>query len=175
MRGDSDEMSTNTNTEKGHQPLLSQLITRLETQELRFYRCSASFNYWAWHITAGIAFLSSVITALVAALIGEAEFKSYGKILLIIVPIVGAAAAGLLHLYKFREKEALREEGRIELDDIIANAKSLMAAAASEEDYKKAYHSVRERFRQLELSQHRRDIALRSDEIPKVKTLGHNE
>lgn len=161
-------MSTNAATDT-HQELLRQFITRMETQERSFYVRTSELNYWAWHITAGAAFLSSVVTALVAAYMGEAEFKAYGKLVLVILPVVGAAAAGLLHLYKFREKEALREEGRIEIDDIIANAKSLMASAKSEDDYKSAFHSVRERFKQLELTQHRRDIALRSDEIPKVK------
>lgn len=153
---------------KTHKELLCDLIAQLEGEELPFYQSSSQWNYWAWHLTAGIAFLSSVISALAAALIDENGFKAYGKVLLVVVPVVGAGAAGLLHLYKFREKEALREEGRIELNDIMANAKSLLAAATSEEDYSKAFHSVRERFVKLEQSQHRRDIALRSDEIPKL-------
>ena len=161
-------MSANANKET-HQELLSQLVTQMETEERSFYNRTSALNYWAWHITAGAAFLSSVLTALVAAYMGEAEFKTYGKLVLVTMPIVGATAAGLLHLYKFREKEALREEGRIELEDVIANTKSLMASAETDQDYKTAFHSVRERFKQLELSQHRRDIALRSDEIPKLK------
>lgn len=152
-----------------HKTLLFNLIQKLETQELSFYKCSASFNYWAWHIAAGITFLSSVVSAMLAAFINQTDFTAYGKILLITVPIVGATASGLLHLYKFREKEALREEGRIELEDIVGNAKSLLASCNNEDDYKKAYHQVRERFKQLEYGQHRRDIALRSDEVAVVK------
>ena len=156
-------MNTNNLPCATHKDLLQELVNKLETQERAFYMCTSQINYWAWHITAGIAFLSSVVSALVAALMKQADFDSYGKIVLVTVPVVGAAAAGLLHLYKFREKEALREEGRIELEDIIANAKSLLADASDEEGYKSAFHAVRERFRQLEINQHRRDIALRSD------------
>ena len=99
----------------------------------------------------------------------ETDFGSYGRTLLIIISVIGAAATGLLHLYKFREKEALREEGRIELEDIIENAKSLLASSGDDEAYQKPFHQVRERFKQFGLDQHRRDIALRSDEIPRVK------
>lgn len=153
-----------------HRALLENLVRRMETQEHSFYKGSASFNYRAWHITAGIAFLSSVVSALAAALINGADFASYGRVVLITVPVLGATASGLLHLYKFREKEALREEGRIELEDIIENAKSLLASCNADGGYKEAFHQVRERFKQLEQAQHRRDIALRSDEIPKVKS-----
>ena len=101
-------------------------------------------------------------------------FKSYGKIWLIILPIIGAFASGILHLFKFREKEALREHGRIELDDIISNAKSLIVTAKNEEDFKAAYHSVRERFHQLELKQHSEDTALRTPEITTVNSTAIN-
>jgi uncharacterized membrane protein YgaE (UPF0421/DUF939 family) len=154
---------------KNHKELLCDLIAQLETSERSFYERTSHRNYWAWHITAGIAFLSSIVSALVAALIDSKGFEAYGKVLLVVVPVVGAGAAGLLHLYKFREKEALREEGRIEVNDIIANAKSLLALAATDDDFQKAFHSVHERFVKLEQSQHRRDIALRSDEIPKLR------
>ena len=152
-----------------HRSLLADLISKLETEERPFYERTSTLNYWAWHVTAGLAFLSSVVSALVAALMKEADFGTYGKTLLVTVPVLGAAAAGLLHLYKFREKEALREDGRIEVEDMIANAKSLLASCNDEEDCKKAFQAVRERFRQLEQTQHRRDIALRSDEVPRIK------
>lgn len=154
---------------KNHKELLCELIAQLEKKERTFYERTARFNYWAWHIIVGVSLLSSVVSALTAALIDSKGFEAYGKILLVVVPIVGAGATGLLHLYKFREKEALREEGRIEVNDIIENAKSCLALAKNEEDFQKAFHSVRERFFKLEQSQHRRDIAMRSDEIPKLK------
>ena len=107
-----------------HKALLHRLVEKLETEEAPFYGRTAMLNYWAWHITAGVAFLSSVVSALAASLMKDADFGTYGKTLLVTVPVVGAAATGLLHLYKFREKEALREEGRIELKDIVENAPS---------------------------------------------------
>ena len=115
----------------------------------------------------GIAFASTRATAVVAGLINDVDFKSYGKPLLVVFPWIAALASGFLALYKFREKEALREEGRIEVEDIVHTCKSRLASDVENPDYQKDFHSLRERLRVLELSQHRRDIALRSDEIPK--------
>ncbi len=152
-----------------HEALLRQLITRMETEELGFYRSHANFHYYAWHIAAAIPFLSSVITAAVAGLMDVVDmFKTSGRVMLVVLPVMGTIASGFLYLYKFREKEALREEGRIELEDLIAVAKSLMASARNEEEYAAAFHRVRERFRHLELTQHRQDTLLRSDKLPKT-------
>ena len=152
-----------------HSEVIAELIEKLESDVLTYYEGASESAYRAWTITAGIAFLSSVASALTAALISDASFGTYGKSLLVVIPVIGAAATGLLHLYKFREKEALREEGRIEVEDIILNAKSLLSSCTSENDAKVAFQQIRERYRQLELNQHRRDITLRSDEVPKIK------
>ena len=156
-----------TPTDTSHRALITEFIQKRETDDLKFYERTAALNYWAWHFTAGIAFVSSVGAALLAALIKDSYFATSGRSLLIVVSVMGAGATGVLHLYKFREKEALREEGRIELEDILANARSALASITTENDAKVSYHALRERYRQLELSQHRRDIALRSDEVPR--------
>ena len=152
----------------GHRLLLENLIEKLQTEELSFYDRTQTLNYWAWHITAGIAFLSTVGASLTASLIDAKQFESAGRMWLILLPTIATVASGLLHLYKFREKEALREDGRIEVADIILNAQSLLADANDDDGCRLAFHQVRERHKLLEVSQHRRDIALRSDEIPKV-------
>jgi hypothetical protein len=151
-----------------HRKLLIGLIARLEDGELKFYESSSTFNFFAWHVCAGAAFVMSILSGALASFMSDATFKDYGKVVLAVLSFVSASATGLLSLYKFREKEALREEGRIELEDMIDNAKSLLASATTESECKAAFHQVRERFRVFSLGQHRRDIALRSDEIPKA-------
>lgn len=152
----------------GHRKLLTDLISRLEDDELKFYESSSTFNFFAWHVCAGAAFVMSILSGALASFMSDVTFKEYGKVVLAVLSFVSASATGLLSLYKFREKEALREEGRIELEDMIDNAKSFLASANNEAECKAAFHQVRERFRVFSLSQHRRDIALRSDEIPKA-------
>jgi hypothetical protein len=97
----------------------------------------------------------------------EAVFGDYGKSILAVLSFVSAGATGLLSLYKFREKEALREEGRIQMQDIVDKAKNLLANCKTDDECGRAYHQVRDSAKDLSINQHRRDIALRSDELPK--------
>lgn len=151
-----------------HRKLLVGLIARLENEELPEYARASNFHYWMWHICAGAAFLTSLVSGALASFISDSIFATYGKVLLAILSFVSAGATGLLSLFKFREKEALREEGRIEMQDILDNAKSLLAGCTTDKEFEQAYQQVRERARVLSLNQHRRDIALRSDELPKA-------
>ncbi len=162
-----------TPTQGEHRKLFMALIERLETRELRFYERASNRNYWAWHLCVGIAFVVSMTSGGFASFMSNAAFEAYGKILLAVLSFLSATATGLLSLYKFREKEALREEGRIEMLDIIYNAKSLLADCKTDDDCGRAFHKVRERFRVFTLGQHRRDIALRSDELPKPDQIEH--
>lgn len=154
--------------QSSHKALLEERIALLENQEREFYVRSAQWNYRAWHIAAGVAFFSSVSTALVAAIAAGDGRMTISRVALIIIPVMGATATGLLHLYKFQEKEALRQRGRIENEDLIAYAKSLKASATCEEQFRAAFDAVRERHKQLELAQHREDAEFRSIEGPRV-------
>lgn len=149
--------------------LLQSLIARLEKEELAEYKSAANLHYWMWHICAGGAFLASLISGALASFISDTTFAAYGKVLLAVLSFVSAGSTGLLSLYKFREKEALREEGRIEMLDIVDNAKSQLAGCKTDEECATVFHQVRERARVLSMNQHRRDIALRSDELPKAE------
>ena len=95
-------------------------------------------------------------------------FDQYGKVVLLLLSVAGTAASGALNLFQFREKESLREEGRIALDDIIWNCRSLLAASTTEEEARKNFHAIRSRFIDLSYAQHRRDVSLRSDDITRL-------
>lgn len=147
-----------------HRSLLIALIDELEESEIPYYKKAQCFHYLAWHVSATIAFFTSIISAGLAALLNREEFAESGRIWLVLLPLIGASAAGAMKLYKFREKEALREDGRIEAVDILRNAKSLNASSHDDDACKSAYHTIRARMDKLERDQHRRDIALRTDE-----------
>jgi hypothetical protein len=148
--------------------LLANLIERLETEELPFYERASSFNFWAWHFCAITAFLVSILSGALASLIPDDVFRDHGRIYIAVLSFASACATGLLAVLRFREKEALREEGRIEMQDIIDNAHSLLASCETEKDCERVFHQVRERNRQFQLAQHRQDIALRSDALQKL-------
>lgn len=155
-----------------HRALLKELMDELETGEIPYYERAQRFHYSAWHVAATVAFFTSIFSAGLAALLKAEQFADAGRIWLVVLPLIGAAAAGAMRLYKFREKEALREDGRIEAVDILRNAKSLNAAAPDDAACKIAYHSVRARMDKLERDQHRRDIALRADERVRLPNEG---
>ena len=152
-----------------HRALLAELIQKLEEEEQPFYANQAEWNYRAWHIAAFAGIAISVAAAIIAELIDGKLFDMWGKPTLTILPLIGTGIAAVGHVCKFREREALREEGRIEVEDIIANAKSLAASAKEEEDFKAAYHAVRERSYVLERKQHSLDVALRSNKAEEDK------
>ena len=159
---------TSSSVSQTHRDLLQNLLSRLENQELRFYEKSAKFHYWSWSIGAYISFLSSILVTLLTSLASQNWYATQTKTWIIVISIAGASASGLSNLYKDREKEALREEGRIELEYIIALAKSYLISATNEAEFKDAFFSIHERFKQLELNQHHRDVTFRSDPTTNV-------
>jgi hypothetical protein len=151
-----------------HRELLDDLIRKLEVDEQPFYQTQAARSYWGWYFASIATVLLSVAAAIAAELMSGKEFDAWGKPLLTILPIIGTAIAAISHLCKFREKEALREAGRIEVEDIILNAKSLSAAATDESSAQRAFHEVRQRAYELERQQHNLDVALRSHRQPET-------
>lgn len=127
--------------ENSHRLLLEALVSQMQGPERTFYASSALWNYRLWHVSGGLVFLSSVAATLLAALNRQGPNEAI-QLLLIAVPAIGTLAAGLMSLYKFREKEALREEGRIELDRIIAGANSILIDAKCKDDFRKGYQLV---------------------------------
>jgi hypothetical protein len=145
-----------------HTALMKELIRKLEEDERPFYEAQASWNYRAWHFMFFVAISISVATAVTAEAIDGRQFESFGKVVLTILPIIGTAVTAITNHYRFHEKEALREAGRIDVEDMILNAKSLAAGAEDDEALRKANQAVRQRAYELEMKQHTVDVALRS-------------
>ena len=131
----------------GHKELLTDLIEELKTEELPFYERTAIRNWWFWHSAAGIVLVSTLGATVAASLMKATDSGGHGKVWLIVLPAIGTFSSAFIHLYRPKEKEALREEGRIEMQDIIRNARRLLASASTEAEYKEAFHQVRERAR----------------------------
>jgi hypothetical protein len=147
-----------------HSVLLKELIQKLEEEERPFYDAQATWNYRAWHFMFFVSILISVAAAVTAEAIDGNQFERFGKLVLTILPILATAVTAITNHFRFHEKEALREAGRIDIEDIVSNAKSLAASAEDDEALRKAYHAVRQRAYELEMKQHTVDVALRSKE-----------
>jgi hypothetical protein len=146
----------------GPSALMHAMIQSLENVERPFYEEAAASHYRAWHVTMVLGIMISVAAAIVAELIDGPQFDHWGKAVLTVLPLLATGLTALVSHFRFHEKEALREQGRIEVEDIIRNAKMLAANATTEEQMVSAYHAVRQRAYDLEMKQHTNDVAIRS-------------
>ena len=151
-----------------HKALLAELLKKLEDKERPFYTKGSNRSWWAWHLFACMVFLASLGTVLVTGFLDGKTFEGVGRVCLLVLSVSGTLASGALNIFQFREKEALREEGRIELEDIILNAKSRLADCTGEAQAKKDFHAIRARYIAMEFAQHRRDVSLRSDDVKRL-------
>jgi len=152
-----------------HRQLFAEFIKRLEADELPWYEGEVVRNIFWWNAILALSLLVSVSNSIVAALMDKSTFENVGRIALVTLPILGTGIIGLAQAFRFREKEALRESGRIELLDIIQNARIHFLDAKDDRDFGVACQAFRERFRQLEISQHQGYVALHSEPVDPSK------
>lgn len=147
-----------------HEQLLAKLIEYIENEEVEWYENQSGIwlNWWIG-LTVSILCLS-IVSSILAAIIDKTDFEKWGRSVLITIPILTSGLTAFVQIFRVREKEALREFGRIEVDDILRSAKSYFISCKTEEEYRGAYHAVRSRFVALELAQHRGDVALRMEQ-----------
>ena len=107
-----------------------QYILMLERDYAPWYRRASSFNKTMWVIGQGTAILAGALTALIAALVNEAQFASL-KWLLVLLPLIGAFATAMLAQTRVRDILALRESGREQIETLIESAKVAYAANAA--------------------------------------------
>jgi hypothetical protein len=111
---------------------LAAYIVELERGYLPWYERSS--NRWKviWGVGQTTALLAGVLASVLAAAADEAALQRFGlwRTVLIVLPALGAFAASLLGLMRARELLALRERGRVKIQEIISRAKANYASAA---------------------------------------------
>ncbi len=142
--------------------LLRVYIERLKAKDLPWYETSSSRQYLLYHAFSLIAIGASLSTLIVASFMKTPAFADYAQVILVLLPLFGTIASTLLSQFGFREREDLRERGRIEMEDIVLSADGLLAAAKDEIECQRAYEETRKRVKTLDLSQHRADTELRA-------------
>ena len=145
--------------------LLAGYIEALRRKDLPWYERSSSRQYWLWHTLSIGAFVTTVATSAIAALMKQEYLAAHAQVLLVILPLIGAASSAVLSQFRFRELEDLRERGRIEMEDILLSAEGLLAAAADDDACKRAYDETRKRVKVLDLSQHRGHTELKAGSV----------
>jgi hypothetical protein len=94
----------NTNANDRCRKELEKFIADLEEESLPWYDKASKGNYFAWQICSLLTIIAVFASSLIAALLGEGAFKNYGKMLLVIVPAVGALAATLKTQFRFEAR-----------------------------------------------------------------------
>lgn len=149
---------------------LASFITELETYYYPWYDSATSRNYYTWFVAQALSLVSGFGTAVIAALLHDDQFKSWGAghIALVVLPLVGSLASTFLVQSRVAEMEALREAGRETIQRLANHARADFAAAASPEDYTKLHRSLAAEVSTLERDQSRAFQRI----IPKPLTFG---
>jgi hypothetical protein len=115
---------------------LQEYFTYLET-EYQWYERAAKLHNIVWIVFQGILIISSILTALIAALAHEETFKSYDwlRMLLVVLPLLGVFATTILSQIGTRDLLKLREKGRQDIRTIIDHGQTEFAAATTTERY----------------------------------------
>jgi hypothetical protein len=145
-----------------HKDLLEDLIDQIADKEVPFYRCSAQANYIGWHVLVVLTIMISAAAALIAALAPEDKLKEpLIRGFLIGLPLVGSALTTFLRTLNLHARERNREIGLIEAERLLRTARSLLASAATDEEYKSAFLTISDKLASLSHDQHALDVATR--------------
>lgn len=124
-------------------------------REYSWYERAAKIHNVIWIVAQGTVIVSSLLTALVAALAHEQTFKSYDwlRISLIVLPLLGTFSSSVLLQTRVRDLLNLRDKGRQNVRTIIDNGKVEFAAATTEVKYTIIHRDLIEKMDKLDQEQ----------------------
>ncbi len=134
---------------------LMSYIDDLDQNIVNWYQRDASKYYGRWFFWFWVSILAGFAASVIAAFVKGGALKDYGPSALIILPLLGSLAGVILSQFHYRELEDLREQGRIEAQDIVDWARGQVAAANTEEKCLAIYEELRGKVKELELWQHK--------------------
>jgi hypothetical protein len=107
-------------------------------------------GYWTLQLTV---LLSGFLTSVVAVIVQQQAFASWGKWVLVILPAVGSLAAACLLQFRTYELWRLREEGRIAFQDLAISGQRLLASAKTNEECSAIHADLQKKTAEIELTQ----------------------
>jgi len=116
---------------------LASYIRELEEYYYPWYDKAESWNYIVWHALQSVAFLSGFATAIIAAVLKTQSFDGWGagRVLLVVLPVVGTFATTYIAQSRIAELEGLRERGRQAIQRLASEARVDYAAAKGPQDF----------------------------------------
>jgi hypothetical protein len=151
-------------------------IEELETYYYSWYDGAATRNYYFWSAAQALALLSGFATALLAALMKEESFKTWtpGRVLLVVLPVVGSLASTFLIQSRIRDLMGLRERGRESIQRLTSEARVSFAAVTSSEQYSEIHRNLVAEVGALEREQSRSFFTIAPERVsvgPQTKSL----
>jgi hypothetical protein len=116
---------------------LDEFITKLINVYYPWYEKSVRRHYTVWLPLHIVSLFSGFATAILAAIATEQTFKNFSaiKLLLIILPAIGAAGSTVAVQSHLFERYQLRENGRRAIQNLYNEGLSRFAAAKSDDEY----------------------------------------
>ena len=117
---------------------------QLPSQALDAFIAELHREYEGWYVKATrrtykwygglqiLALLSSFVTAVISATISKEAFDSWGKAVLIGLPMLGGLAASVISQFKLYDMWRLREDGRLAFQELVSEGRCRLAGAADE-------------------------------------------
>jgi hypothetical protein len=126
-------------------------------------------NRWYWILQMAVL-LSGFLTSVVAAVVEQQTFASWGKWVLVVMPAVGSLAAACLLQFRTYELWRLREQGRVAFQDLAITGQRLFPAAKTDEERSAIHADLQKKATEIEQTQNDSYFGLfRADFISKYE------
>jgi len=130
-------------------------IDELEKSYYQWYKRKQSNYSTVWMSLQALAVVAGLATSVLAAVIHDEYFMGigWGRIILVILPIVGSFASTLVGQTRAFELASLREQGRETVQYLVSLAKADFAAISDPKDYSQLHRWLVQQIHQLEQEQ----------------------
>jgi hypothetical protein len=112
---------------------------------LHWYAKVSTSNWVAYSIIQIVSIIFGLSAALLAALAKQpfaSHLSTRWQLAMVLLPLIGSLCSTFLIQFRIREFHALRENVRIEVEDVMQRARSAFASAKTDEEYKELYDSL---------------------------------
>jgi hypothetical protein len=123
-----------------------------EDFEVWYERHERLFRFWYIGLQL-FAFVVSILTAILAALADAEAFKNWAKYILVLLPVLGSIAISLITQLRLYDLWKLREEGRIQFQNLAIEAERRAAAAKTDEEATKIHEDIQKQLNEIESAQ----------------------
>jgi len=120
-----------------------------------WYEKSVTRHYWLWLPITVFALLSGFATSIIAALATEESLKGFAfvRILLVVLPALGAALSTVAVQSRLHDRYNLREDGRRAVQALWNEGRRRFAAATTAQEYTTIHADLEARLDRIEKDQ----------------------